>query len=39
MTDEEYEKERRAADAEAKDMAQIQREWREYRDEGLGERG
>lgn len=39
MTDQEYEKERRAWEEDAKDMAQIKREWREYRNEGLGERG
>ncbi len=39
MTDQEYEKERHAWEDDAKDMAQIKREWREYRDEGLGERG
>ncbi len=39
MTEQEYEKERRAREDDAKDMAQIKREWREYRDEGLGERG
>lgn len=39
MTGQEYEQERRAQEADSKDMAQIQREWREYRNEGLGERG
>jgi hypothetical protein len=39
MTEQELEKERRAWESDAKDMAQIQREWREYRNEGLGERG
>ena len=39
MTDAEYEQERRAWEADGKDMAQIQREWREYRNESLGERG
>jgi hypothetical protein len=36
MTDEEYEKERRAWSEDMKDQAQIRREWREYRDEGTG---
>jgi hypothetical protein len=39
MTDQEYEQERRAWEADAKDMQQIRQEWRAYRDEGLGERG
>jgi hypothetical protein len=39
MTDQEYEKERRAWEADGKDMSQIKREWHEYRDEGLGGRG
>jgi hypothetical protein len=39
MTDEEYEKERRAWESDAKDMAQIEREWRSYRNEGLGNGG
>lgn len=32
MTDQEYEQERRAWSEDMKDMAQIKREWREYRD-------
>jgi len=32
MTDQEYEKERRAWEEDAKDIAQIKREWREYRE-------
>jgi hypothetical protein len=32
MTDEEYEKERRAWEADMKDMQQIEQEWREYRE-------
>ena len=39
MTDEEYEKERRAWSEDMKDQEQIRRGWRAYRDEGLGERG
>jgi hypothetical protein len=39
MTDQEYEKDRRTWEADEKDSAQIKREWREYRNEGLGERG
>lgn len=39
MTGDEYDKERRAMEADMRDMAQIEREWREYRNEGLGERG
>lgn len=39
MTDQEYEQERRAWEADGKDMAQIQQEWRAYRNEGVGERG
>ncbi len=33
MTDEEYEKERRAWEEDGKDMRQIKQEWREYREE------
>jgi hypothetical protein len=39
MTEEELEQERRAWSADMKDMEQIKREWRDYRNEGLGERG
>ncbi len=39
MREQEYEKERRAWSEDMKDQAQIKREWREYRNEGLGERG
>ena len=39
MTEQELERERRAWSEDAKDIAQIKREWREYRNEGLGERG
>jgi hypothetical protein len=39
MTEQELEQERRAWDADMKDMAQIDREWREYRNEGLGNGG
>lgn len=39
MTDSELDKWRKALDADQNDMAQIDREWREYRNEGLGERG
>ena len=39
MTDPEYEQERRAWSDDLKDMTQIRQEWRDYRDEGLGERG
>lgn len=34
MTDQEYEKERRAWSADMKDIEQIKREWHEYRNEG-----
>ncbi len=34
MTDQEYEKERRAWSADMKDMEQLKREWREYRNQG-----
>jgi len=34
MTDQEYEKERRAWSADMKDMEQLKREWREYRTQG-----
>ncbi len=33
------ERDQAAWEAEASDMAKIEREWRDYRDEGLGERG
>ncbi len=39
MTGQELERERRAWEEDMKDLAQIAREWREYRNEGLGERG
>ena len=39
MTEQELERERRAWEADEKDMAQIRRAWRAYRNEGLGERG
>lgn len=39
MTDEEYERERRAWDADQSDLQQIRQEWDKYRREGLGERG
>ena len=39
MSEEELARERRAREADEKDIAQIKREWREYRNEGLGERG
>jgi hypothetical protein len=39
MTDQEYEQERRAWSEDMKDMQRIRQEWREYSDEGLGERG
>ncbi len=39
MSEEELARERRAWEADAKDSAQIKREWRDYRNEGLGERG
>ncbi len=39
MSDQEYEKERGAWSEDMADMGQIKREWREYRNEGLGERG
>lgn len=39
MTEEEEAQERRAWENDQKDMAQIAREWRDYRNEGLGERG
>ena len=39
MTDQEYEQERRAWSEDMKDQQRIRQEWREYRDEGLGERG
>ncbi|HET8851702.1 MAG TPA: hypothetical protein VFN02_04190 [Ktedonobacteraceae bacterium] len=39
MSEEELARERRAWEADEKDIAQIKREWREYRNEGLGERG
>ena len=39
MTELELERERRAWESDEKDIAQIKREWRDYRNEGLGERG
>ncbi len=39
MTEQELEQEHRAWSEDMKDQAQIKREWREYRNEGLGERG
>jgi hypothetical protein len=39
MTDEESALERRAWEADMKDMTQIEREWRNYRNEGLGTAG
>jgi hypothetical protein len=38
MTGEEYEQERRAWDADQRDMEKIRGEWQAYRNEGLGER-
>ena len=39
FTEVEYQQEYRALEADHRDMAQIDREWREYRTQGLGKRG